>query len=117
MVKSNPIVEEIQNQMRTVDSKINLLAGKLKTLEKNQEITGRTLLSLRDVVKKGGSENPNTNITQGTADSAELDTLKKELDGVRQNVAELKYVLDSINPLNYATIDQVKELLNERLKK
>ncbi len=116
MVKSNPILDELQSQLRTMDSKINLLAGKLKTLEKNQEITGRTLLSLRDKVKSGTGEAVSA-AASSMVDDAELAAVKKDLEEMRQTVGELKYILDSINPLNYATIDQVKDLLDERLKK
>ncbi|MDP2717106.1 MAG: hypothetical protein Q8P02_00005, partial [Candidatus Micrarchaeota archaeon] len=99
MAKSNPIIEEVQSELRTMDSKINLLAGKLKTLEKNQEITGRTLLSLRDKVKSGAGDAVSA-ASSNMVDDAELAAVKKEVDEVRQSVAELKYILDSINPLN-----------------
>lgn len=115
MAKPSNALEDVRNQLKTIDSKINLLAGKLKTLEKNQEITGRTLLSLRDRVHEGSG--PAKNEAGASASSGDLDEVKTQLAEVAQKVEEMKYVLDSINPLNYATIDQVKELLDEKLKK
>lgn len=114
MAKPIKELDELRTEMRTLDSKINLLAGKLNTLEKNQEITGRTLLSLRDQVRESGGS---TKDAGANASSGELDELKAEVAELAQKVEEMKYVLDSINPLSYATIDQVKELLEEKLKK
>ena len=33
----------------------------------------------------------------------------------KQELRELRYILDTINPLEYATINQVRELLEEKL--
>ncbi|MBI4361028.1 hypothetical protein HY572_04630 [Candidatus Micrarchaeota archaeon] len=115
MAKPANQLEDVHTQLKTIDSKINLLAGKLKTLEKNQEITGRTLLSLRDQVHEGGGGAKDE--AGASASSGDLDELKTQVAEMAQKVEEMKYVLDSINPLNYATIDQVKELLDEKLKK
>ncbi len=125
VVKSNP-AEDIRNQLRTQDSKINLVVERLKTLESNQEIAGRTLLALKDVVKRGPSvvaERPSTSSAPvGPAVNlapleADVKALQADLKELKTQVEELKYVLDSINPLEYATLDQVKDLLDEKLKK
>ena len=124
VVKSNP-AEDIRNQLRTQDSKINLVVERLKTLESNQEIAGRTLLALKDVVKRGPTvvaETPRQTVASGPAVNlgpleADVKALQTELKEIKVMVEELKYVLDSINPLEYATLDQVKDLLDEKLKK
>ncbi len=119
---SNP-AEDIRNQLRTLDSKINLMAERIKTVESNSEIAGRTLLALKDQVKRGpASERPLETVVKGPAVDlgpleGDVKKLKSEIKELKTVVEELKYVLDSINPLNYATIDQVKELLDERVKK
>ncbi len=122
-VKPSGPAEDIRNQLRTMDSKINLLAERLKTMESNQEIAGRTLLALKDQVKRPvASDRPVETVLKGPAVDlgpleADAKKLKNEVKELKTVVEELKYVLDSINPLNYATIDQVKELLDERAKK
>ncbi len=111
--KPSSPVEDIRNQLRTLDSKINLLAEKLKTLESNQEIAGRTLLAVREQVRSGAGGKSSA---LDTAQSEGLGELKSDVKALAQQIEEMKYVLDAINPLNYATIDQVKELLDDKLK-
>ncbi len=122
-VKPSGPAEDIRNQLRTMDSKINLLAERLKTMESNQEIAGRTLLALKDQVKRpSASDRPfETSAKAPAVDLGPLESdakkLKNDVKELKTVVEELKYVLDQINPLNYATIDQVKDLLDERVKK
>ncbi|MBI5036779.1 hypothetical protein HZC09_05545 [Candidatus Micrarchaeota archaeon] len=103
------VVDDIKNQLRTLDSKINLLVQKLKTIEKNQEILSQTLLKVKQEVKEGGGK-----AAVQTGASSETEEKIKELES---EVKQIRYVIDSINPLEYATIDQVKELLEEKCKK
>lgn len=115
--------EDIRTTIRTLDSKINLVVERLKTLESNQEIAGRTLLALKDQVKRPAptaSERPSAAAAPAVDLSpiqADLKKLKGDVKELSSTVEELKYVLDQINPLNYATVDQVKDLLDEKLKK
>jgi hypothetical protein len=97
---------------------------RLKTLESNQEIAGRTLLALKDQVKRPApsAEKPSVSVAAAPAVDlsplqADLKKLKSDVKELTTTVEELKYVLDQINPLNYATVDQVKDLLDEKLKK
>ncbi|MFH1056996.1 MAG: hypothetical protein V1717_04350 [Candidatus Micrarchaeota archaeon] len=100
--------ESTRSELQTLDSKINLIAQKIKTMEKNEEILGRTLITMNDKIDKVAREAP-----QGgggkSVDETKLAT--------KQEVRELKALLDAINPLEFATIDQVKELLDDALRK
>lgn len=101
-------LEGIVAGMRTLDSKITLLEGKIRTVEKNEEVLGRTLVALNNRLKKieeGGFK------SSGPFDESGLE--KKFAS--KQEVKEMRYVIDSINPLEYATISQVRELINEKL--
>ncbi|MFQ5406332.1 MAG: hypothetical protein ACE5DI_04200 [Candidatus Micrarchaeia archaeon] len=115
-------VEEIRMQLHTVDSKINLIAQKIKTIEKNQEVIGRTIVMHNDKIKKideGGTHagKKTAPISIATPPSEDLQKVSEKVEDLQNQIKELKYVLDTINPLEYATIDQVKELLNEKLGK
>jgi len=123
-VKTAAPAEDIRTTIRTLDSKINLVVERLKTLESNQEIAGRTLLALKDQVKRpapAATEKPSAASSAPAVDlsplQADLKKLKSDVKELSSTVEELKYVLDQINPLNYATVDQVKDLLDEKLKK
>jgi len=116
--KAQSVVDAIKSDIYSLDSKINLLTQKIKTIEKNEEIIGRTLITfnerLKDVEKQGGGQqSQRTDQNQGQ----DIEDLKKQLNDLKKNLAELKYVIDSINPLEYASIDQVKELLQEKMAK
>ncbi|VVB66864.1 Uncharacterised protein [Candidatus Norongarragalina meridionalis] len=103
----------LQADVRSVETKIDLIVQKINTVEKNEEVIGRTIVAhnekLKHIEEKGG----------GGGDSTVKDELEEELSkkfATKAEVQELKYVLDTVNPLSFATIDQVKELLDE-LKK
>ncbi len=123
-VKPTAQAEDIRTTIRTMDSKINLVVERLKTLESNQEIAGRTLLALKDQVKRPAptADKPVSIVASAPAVdlgplTADVKKLKSDIKELSSTVEELKYVLDQINPLNYATVDQVKDLLDEKLKK
>jgi len=103
----------IVSDLHTLDSKINLLAQKMRTIEKNEEVLGRTLIALNNRIKKieeGGSVSRASPSPGGSTDGKALD-LKY---ATKQELAEIRYVLDSINPLEYATVSQVRDLINEK---
>ncbi|OIO26162.1 hypothetical protein AUJ14_02550 [Candidatus Micrarchaeota archaeon CG1_02_55_22] len=112
MAKATELVT-IVSDLHTLDSKINLLAQKMRTIEKNEEVLGRTLIALNNRIKKieeGGSTTRPSASSSGSTDGKALD-LKY---ATKQELSEIRYVLDSINPLEYATVSQVRDLINEK---
>lgn len=105
--KPQDVLESLNSELQTLDSKINLIAQKIKTMEKNDEIMGRTLITLNEKVEKTAREG-------GGGARTEIDDSKF---ATKQELRELKALLEEINPLEFATIDQVKELLNDYFKK
>jgi hypothetical protein len=110
----------IRGELRTLDSRISLIGQKISTIERNEEVLGRTLVALNERMKKleavGGAG------TQAAgAPSGEVEALRKELDALRgemvtrQEIKQLSYTLETINPLEYATLSQVRELIREEL--
>ncbi|MFH1751266.1 MAG: hypothetical protein ABH863_06300 [Candidatus Micrarchaeota archaeon] len=113
------VFDSIRQDIHTLDSKISLVAQKLRTIEQNEEIIGRTIVAhnekLRELDEKGSSNSGiSSEAAGGAANSADISKLKKEIEDLRKEVGELRYVLNSINPLDFATLDQVKELLSEK---
>ena len=108
-------LEELKAEIRTLDSKLSLVAQKLKTMEQNQEVIGRTIVvhneKLRELVEGGGEEGE-----KPSAGGANPE-LEKRIVELEKQARELKYVLENINPLEFVTIEQVKDLLAEKLKK
>ncbi len=105
--KPQDVIDTLNSELQTLDSKINLIAQRIKTIEKNEEIMGRTLITLNEKVEKNAREG-------GGGRTSQIDESKF---ATKQEMRELKALLDAINPLEFATIDQVKELLEDYFKK
>ncbi len=105
-------LETIVSELRSLDSKVALLNQKLATSDKNAEVIARTLVAMNNRLKKL-EEGWQARAPSGGA-SANAEELERKF-ATKQEIKELKYVLDSINPLEYATISQVRELVNEKL--
>lgn len=111
----------IRGELRTLDSRISLIGQKISTIEKNEEVLGRTLLALTERVKN--LERTGGGIREASGGGADTAEIKKELERLRaemvnkQEIKELRYILDTINPLEYATISQVRELIRDEIKR
>lgn len=49
--------------------------------------------------------------------SAQLTDLRAQLDELAKEVKELRYIVDSINPLEYVTLDQLNEAIDRKNQK
>jgi len=117
--REKPGAVDVTAEVRALASKIDLLVQALKNLEKNQEVIGRTLVAFNERLKKveaGGGAG-------GSVGSMALDKLREDLEAMRGEFAskaelqELKFVLEQINPLEFAKLEQVKELVQEEVAK
>lgn len=118
--------DAIRMELKSMDSKINLLAQKIKTIEKNEEILGRTLVTLNTKLKKL-EEVVDANETNASGKSSglsqtDVDKLKTEIMdalntkyALKRELQEVKYTVDLINPLEYATTSQVGELIDDKI--
>jgi hypothetical protein len=112
-------VADATAEVRALASKIDLLVQGLKNLERNQEVIGRTLVAFNERLKKveaGGGAG-------GSVGSMALDKLRDDLEAMRGELAskaelqELKFILEQINPLEFAKLDQVKDFVREEVAK
>ncbi|MBU1196907.1 hypothetical protein KJ765_00185 [Candidatus Micrarchaeota archaeon] len=115
-VKTARDVESLKADVRTLDSKISLIAQKMNTIEKNEEVIGRTIVAHNQRIKeleeqKGSGPSESSSSSANTAD---LNGLREELKELKKDVQEMRYILNSINPLEFVTMDQIKELMKER---
>jgi seryl-tRNA synthetase len=116
-VKPAKDADALRADVRTLDSKVSLIVQKLSTIEKNEEVLGRTLVALNSRVRALEEDGPEAGARGSQAASgnaAEAASLRKDVDGLKKEVQEMRYVLNSINPLEFVTADQVKELLKEK---
>ena len=121
----------IGSDIRALNSSILLMTQKIKYIVRNEKILGRNLIVLNKKIKTLDEKvtlNPQGAGTE--INSAEVDSLKKQvalleaqvedLQGrlaTKEEVKELKYVIDSINPLEFATLSQVKDMIEKSKNK
>lgn len=122
----------IREDIRALNSSILLVTQKMKFLVRNEKILGRNLVVLNKKIKNIEDKlalAPQAQAAAGSVSSEEIDSLKQkiilleaQIEDMRSRTAtteslkELKYVIDSINPLEFATLTQVRELIDKRLK-
>lgn len=100
----------------------------MKIIEKNEQIIGKTLVSHNKMLKdleKAIAEAATTKQVAATAsaagagNAAELQRLvdqnQKELSKLRGVVDETKYIVNQMNPVAYVTVDQVNDLIDEKI--
>ena len=123
--------DDLKAEVQMLDSKISLIAQKIRMIEKNEDIIGRTIVTHNDKLLKlesagslplsGSTAAANGESAAGLA--AEVEALKKQVAELREQaatkaeVSELHYTLDSINPLDFVTLKQARKLIAEEMDK
>ena len=124
-------LDDIKVELHTLDSKISLIAQKIRMIEKNEEVIGRTIVMHNEkihnieVAAQGSSfgaaqataAQPAAGASMPTGSAEDVALLKKHVKELREQVSEIKYTLDSINPLNFITITQAKQLIADEMTK
>jgi len=123
--------DDMKAEIQMLDSKISLIAQKIRMIEKNEDIIGRTIVVHNDKLHKLESSGPaplagSPAPAQGESSAglaAEVDALKKQVAELREQaatkseVSELHYTLDTINPLDFVTLKQARKLIAEEFDK
>jgi len=131
------MLDNIMGEIHALNSKIQVIAQRMKIMERNEEIIGKTLISHNkmlkaiedelNTLKTGGlaigpneEGGKNEGVLQEIGDMVkiakkQMDVNRKEIDLIKTELSEIKYVLDAINPVAYATIDQVADLVDEKI--
>lgn len=121
----------IAEDIRALNSSILLITQKIKYVVRNEKILGRNLIVLNKKIKNLEERiNSPKEEKSGGADSAEVEQLKKKIEVLealvsdmqassvsKSELKELKYVIDSINPLEFTTISQVKDMIEKSKEK
>lgn len=125
---------QLTNDVRSLNASVMLLSQKMRHIIRNEKILGRNLVVLYKRVKEfeamsGKGELP-ANLSE------RLDAMEKKLQDISERTAmlnsdiatlkssivteeqlkELKYVIDAINPLEYVTIEQARQMIDERIQ-
>jgi hypothetical protein len=130
------MVDQSQNvyqDIKALQSSFLVLRQKIKYLVHNEKILGRNILVLNKKIASA-----NTSDSQGSFASNEkieeifkkMKDIENRMKGIESNLEmfskryaraedlkEMKYVIDNINPLEYTTIEQVKKIIKEEMQK
>jgi len=121
------VVDALRAEIKNLDSKVELLEEKIKTIE-NQNVTlANTIFKLNERLKSiesgGGSSGqaqatrPRTSAETSSAGSSagneNLEKIASDLDELKKEVMQMKYTIGMINPLDFVTTRQVNELVKE----
>jgi len=135
VVKASEAFARVQEDMRAMNSSILIITQKMKYLVRNEKILGRNLIVLHKKLmgseerialgQFGPAAGPGGASTGIAAERVEelskkMIELQLQLQDLQQNSAsrdelkEMRYVIDSINPLKFVTLQQAKELLGKK---
>ncbi len=130
------MVDQSQNvyqDIKALQSSLLVLRQKIKYLVHNEKILGRNILVLNKKIASA-----NTSDSQGSFASNEkieeifkkMKDIENRMKGIEsslemfskryaraEDLKEMKYVIDNINPLEYTTIEQVKKIIKEEMQK
>jgi len=121
------VVDALRAEIKNLDSKVELLEEKIKTIE-NQNVTlANTIFKLNERLKSiesGGGPNGQAQATRtkasaetasagNSAGNEDLEKIAFDLDELKKEVMQMKYTVGMINPLDFVTTRQVNELVKE----
>ena len=125
---------DIVRDIKALNSSIMLISQKMQYMVRNEKILGQNLVILNKKLKEleskgfsGGTglgaeelagleEKINQLNSQFSELGNELDKIKSQMVS-REEFLELKHIIEAINPLELASIEQVRQMLNEKKKK
>lgn len=124
MVDNN---SETFKDIKALQSSILVLSQKIKYLVHNEKILGRNILILNKKIPTGDfNANGSASSTQVNEILTKLDSLESRVKSIESNlelftkrfaraedIKEMKYIIDNINPLEYVTVEQAKKLIKE----
>jgi len=121
----------IREDIRALNSSILLITQKIKYLVRNEKILGRNLVVLNKKIRTLEEKivSMPTSTSSGGASTPEVDLLKQKIimleaqvedlitrAALKEELKELKYIINSINPLEFATLTQVRELIDRKME-
>ncbi len=128
------VLMRLIHDVKTLDSNLRIVAQQLAQIKRNERILARNLIALNKKINElressgGGSVDPaalqeiDDKIVHMREDIMKLqedvEFLKQQLQRTltSEDVAELKYLVETINPLEFVTYKQLGELVERKLR-
>jgi len=101
-------------QINVLNSKMQLIIQKLNKLESNFAVISRTVISQNNTIKEMDARV--NSVESGEFDNSSFGSPNpEEISAIKEELKEMKYVIDSINPIAYVTVDEVADIINQKL--
>jgi len=130
-IKASMLLGTLQEDSRSLNSSLLVIAQKMKYVVRNEKILGRNLIVLNKRIKALEEKLATGQFGAGTANSEQAQGFEQKLEESAQKTAELEariqqlsentaskeevhemhYVVDAINPLQFITLEQAKDLM------
>ncbi len=134
------VIREMREDIRALNASVQLIAQKLKTISRNEKILARNILVLNKKIKEiqerpveRGGEVDQEAINKMREDlflvrskveelSASIESLKKDVEGIkaqmvtREEFSRVKYLVETINPLEFVTYKDVSEIVEKKIR-
>ncbi len=133
-VKASMLLLQLREDIRALNSAISIISQKMRHLTRNEKILGRNLIVLNKKVKELAEMKESQALPPSVSKKFEelekkIEENEKRIEELNMIIAhlrkefvtsdelkELRQIIDSINPLELATLDQVKELIEKNKK-
>ena len=119
--------------VKALDASIKLLNQQIKVIKRNEKILARSIISLNRKVnalssqKQSGIDDQRIHQLEDKIARIQkaVDQLLEDVNYLKSqmkstltsdDVAQLKYIVETINPLEFVTYDQIGELVEKKLK-
>ena len=138
-----PTMASVDAKMKLLAQRLKILENNLQVLSRTMVSYSNKITALEKSVAAGGGKAPDMALLKkslkeelaaeikssgGIAppleheaptarDTAQMTDMRKGLESLRQEVNELKYVVESINPLEYVTLDQLNDVVERKMRK
>jgi len=116
--------------IKALQSSILVLSQKIKYLVHNEKILGRNILILNKKIaavtggsQKGGADINSSDVLDILEKQKALESRLKQIEATlelfskryarNEELKEMKYIIDNINPLEYTTVSQVKKIVKD----
>ncbi len=122
------------HDVKTLDSNLRVVAQQLTQIKRNERILARNLIALNKKINELRESSGNGGVDPTKLQEMEdrlvrmredimkiqedVEYLKQQLQRTltSEDVAELKYIVETINPLEFVTYKQVGELVEKKLR-
>ncbi len=135
--KGGDYLMSMNRDLKALSAAVMVITQKIKYLVRNEKILGRNLIVINKRVRDLQQQVSQTQ-NQGVNDSvkAALDDLTRQVSAISQrlveleakvddvsrssakseDVREIKYVVDTLNPLHFITVEQAQQMMDKNKK-